>query len=335
MASSLMFIQCTSEPIMGPQGLAGIDGVNGNDGSDGVDGNTACMQCHTPGSIDAAKAEYSYSGHAAGGAVSYAGGRASCSQCHSNEGYINQMTGMPAVDIAFPTAITCKTCHAIHNPESIAQGDTAYNLRNTSELKLMISSAVGKDIFIDYGNSSNGCITCHQPRKVSTLAGKEDTGTFKAPSHWGPHYGLQSTFLEGIQGEEIPGSMEYPKAQSKHRTGASCVSCHMGETKAGKGGHSWKPNLNNCTGCHNDGAGAPKVVFGYAEKMIELETLLVSRNVLLGDPGDYHVNEESNISVLEAKAAWNWITLHEDGSKGIHNPAYAKALLQNSIEALD
>ena len=57
MASSLMFIQCTSEPIMGPQGLAGIDGVNGNDGSDGVDGNTACMQCHTPGSIDAAKAE--------------------------------------------------------------------------------------------------------------------------------------------------------------------------------------------------------------------------------------------------------------------------------------
>ena len=334
-ASSLMFIQCTSDPIAGPQGIAGANGANGtngSDGADGVNGDTACLQCHSTGSIDAAQAEYSYSGHAAGGAVGYAGSRASCSECHSNEGYINQMTGMDAVNIAFPTAIGCKTCHAIHDPESIAQGDTEYNLRNTAELTLMISEALGEDIVIDYGNSSNACMTCHQPRKLSGLAGLADDATFNAPSHWGPHHGPQVTLLEGIQGEEFAGSISYPTDQSMHRAGASCVSCHMGETNSGTGGHSWKPNLNNCKVCHTDGA--PEEIFGFAGKMTELEALLVSRNVLLGEAGEYHINEADDMTVLEAKAAWNWAFITEDKSEGIHNPKYAKALIQNSIEAL-
>ena len=35
-----------------------------------------------------------------------------------------------------------------------------------------------------------------------------------------------------------------------------------------------------------------------------------------------------------AQAIWNYRTLLEDKSKGIHNPEYAKALLKNSLEAL-
>jgi len=37
-ASSLMFIQCTTDTITGPQGTAGVDGIDGIDGIDGVDG---------------------------------------------------------------------------------------------------------------------------------------------------------------------------------------------------------------------------------------------------------------------------------------------------------
>ena len=39
-------------------------------------------------------------------------------------------------------------------------------------------------------------------------------------------------------------------------------------------------------------------------------------------------------SAEAAQAAWNYMTLYEDQSKGVHNPNYAKALLKNSIEAL-
>ena len=49
LASSLMFIQCTSDPIEGPQGIAGVDGIDGTDGLngvDGVDGTASCVACH-------------------------------------------------------------------------------------------------------------------------------------------------------------------------------------------------------------------------------------------------------------------------------------------------
>ncbi|MDZ7614220.1 MAG: hypothetical protein U5K51_11365 [Flavobacteriaceae bacterium] len=35
-----------------------------------------------------------------------------------------------------------------------------------------------------------------------------------------------------------------------------------------------------------------------------------------------------------AQAVWNYQTLNEDQSNGAHNPGYTKALLKNSIEAL-
>ena len=34
LSSSLLFIQCTSDVIQGPEGIAGIDGVDGVDGVD-------------------------------------------------------------------------------------------------------------------------------------------------------------------------------------------------------------------------------------------------------------------------------------------------------------
>ena len=41
------------------------------------------------------------------------------------------------------------------------------------------------------------------------------------------------------------------------------------------------------------------------------------------------------VSADYAGALWNWRFLTvEDRSKGVHNPKYAKAMLQNAIEAL-
>ena len=43
-------------------------------------------------------------------------------------------------------------------------------------------------------------------------------------------------------------------------------------------------------------------------------------------PGTYPANV--------AAAAWNFQGVMNDGSKGVHNPPYARALLQGSIDAL-
>ena len=40
-------------------------------------------------------------------------------------------------------------------------------------------------------------------------------------------------------------------------------------------------------------------------------------------------------TITQAQAAWNYLTVVEDQSNGVHNPAYTKALIKNSIEALD
>jgi len=38
LASSLLFVQCTSDPVPGVPGADGIDGIDGQDGQDGQDG---------------------------------------------------------------------------------------------------------------------------------------------------------------------------------------------------------------------------------------------------------------------------------------------------------
>ena len=52
------------------------------------------------------------------------------------------------------------------------------------------------------------------------------------------------------------------------------------------------------------------------------------------NPGDEDRSQPGIWTVEQAQAAWNYMTLLEDASNGIHNPPYAKALLNNSIEAL-
>ena len=58
-----------------------------------------------------------------------------------------------------------------------------------------------------------------------------------------------------------------------------------------------------------------------------------------GEPvlGILQENGRSNTGIFPtaaAQAAWNYKTLEEDQSKGTHNPGYSKALLKNSLEAL-
>jgi hypothetical protein len=339
--SSLMFIQCTSEPIEGPPGIAGIDGVDGTDGTNGtngVDSTTDCRQCHSYENTDPVHASYGLSDHAnqlimynGQDLATYANGvSASCTKCHSNEGYINYISGKPAVKSDMPTAVSCTTCHNEHSTFDFANDGQDYALRNIGPVKLVESDI---SYTIDYGNVSNSCVDCHQPRGAAPVDADNDGMYLQSNSRFYPHYGGQSTMLEGIQGAVIAnGSTPYPVVgTAAHRTGASCTSCHMSSPTDGQTGmHTFKSNLASCTTCHT--GTVPTEVAGLAADMAILHDKLFDLGLIREDGST--IVQTTEIPFKTAQALWNYKTVEEDHSHGIHNPIYAKALVKNAIEAL-
>lgn len=354
-ASSLLFIQCTSDPIAGADGLNGIDGVNGLDGNDGADASAAaCISCHSDSYRTKIATDYLASNHGSGGSW-VRGTISSCAQCHNNEGYVDYTSGLYVDDdgnqsihpdgYSVSNPITCTGCHSDHRSFDFDNDGNDFAIRNIDPVYLVLDPTT----IIDFKNDadplglSNACITCHQPRPSYAIpAGTEDYTI--TSQRFGPHHGPQSTMLEGIMGANVPGAVGYPGvASATHRTGSSCTSCHMGETTDGTdGGHTWIPTENTCLACHT--SGAPSAVTDFAADFSTLLELLQAKNYIaeneeyvLGADGINNASSSNPLVVPSkvAQAIWNYKTLLEDKSDGVHNPAYAKALLKNSIEALE
>lgn len=326
--SGFLFIQCTSDleipdPIAGPAGADGRDGV---DGVDGADGTASCVTCHSNTTREPLLASWEVAKHNTG-FVSFAAGRADCAQCHSEEGYTDYLS-MGSVDTAgyaSPSRFNCTTCHDKHSTFDFENDGLDYALRNINPVTLVIDEST----VIDFEGSSNNCITCHQPRNSYEIP--SGTADYEITSkRFGPHHGPQSTMLEGIMGANIAGAEAYPGVGSAaHRNGSSCVACHMGESSnTSQGLHSWVPTDAACVTCHPNGA--PDEIAGFSEDMATLQALLEANNMF--DADGYYV--PGTYSAKLAQAAWNYRTLLEDNSNGIHNPGYTRALLKNSIEAL-
>jgi len=200
---------------------------------------------------------------------------------------------------------------------------------------LIINEALLTPITLDFKGTSNACANCHQPRHEAPI--DDGSGIYNVYNRYGPHHGPQSTFLEGIEGGEIAG-FEYPAAGSAfHRTGSSCTNCHMGEDSgANDGNHSWVPTTTSCTQCHENIENIPTdsegnfAIEDYEERMANLKALLTANGLLDAD-GRY---VQGDFPLAQAQALWNYILIEEDASRGTHNPNYAKALIDNSIEAL-
>ncbi|MDM9632096.1 hypothetical protein [Robiginitalea aurantiaca] len=358
LASAFLFVNCTSDPQPGPPGQDGIDGIDGIDGTDGADGTASCVSCHANSTREPIFEAFALSAHGAGGTFAR-GNRASCAQCHGSEGFIDYVT-MGAIDTTGLTpegiapkynpamAVNCNTCHSSHRTFDFENDGPDYALRNPDPSDLVLAPG----ITIDFGDASNNCITCHQPRNSYEIPTTNTSGVYVVTStRFGPHHSPQSTMLEGILGAEISGSTGYPaRASATHRTGSSCVQCHMGDaTAADEGGHSWNPTEAACVQCHPNGA--PEGIENFEADMSTLLALLTQvegEGYDEDEDGNIIPNGEPVIGILQengrsrqgifptaaAQAAWNYKTLEEDQSKGTHNPNYSKALLKNSLEAL-
>ncbi len=331
----------------GPMGMAGLDGADGADGKDGADGNVTCMVCHSSDNIDFITGQFAMSVHKSGvNAVDYAGGRSYCAECHSHEGFVQYAEfGEVLGDISNPNAWRCGTCHGLHKTfESVD-----YALRLSDPVVAIFDSNVTMDLM---GNS-NLCANCHQSRRAGpedvdqysrsgALVDAANNGLYAITStHYGPHHGAQANVVAGVGFVEIPGSVDYPQAgTAKHLSeDASCVGCHMYEYANRQGGHTWNPSLKSCNDCH----GVESTNFDYGgvqsdihDKLEELRDKLLALGVIEWVEEDQAYEPVvGTYPIIQAEAFFNWIGIEEDRSLGVHNPKYVRALLINTLEALE
>ena len=328
----LVFI-CVLISFMGCEGEKGPTGP-------GADSSDSCGSCHNVSTdILAKQVQYEASVHATGGHGGY-GTRDSCSHCHSHEGFEAALaTGEKGLIFENSTPPNCRTCHNIHKNYD----ETDYALSTTAAVAIISPLAGDTPLTIDIGKG-NLCANCHQSRDrgYEIAVGGSD---FEIPGHFGPHHGPQSNVLVGFGGVEITGSESY--TNSAHTTAVTngCVTCHMAENYRNQsGGHTFNVNETGCVACHadiddlEDYRGAQDEI---SELFDELAVLLVADSLLVlddDDPEDLlesEANEDKIASSAQAGALLNLWLLLEDKSLGIHNYKYTKALLTNSIEALE
>jgi hypothetical protein len=310
------------------------------------DASVGCLECHTDGSGPnrAILEQFEYSVHGSGNNTERnrlaSPGYTACERCHTHEGFLAQVTGEPASGEHF-TAFTCFTCHEPHS-----NGD--FRVRVTAPVVLE------NGFEYDKGNS-NTCATCHHSRRD---VGEYVVDGARLSSHWGPHHSNQSDMLAGTNAYEYDG-VNYTGSWHEVGVADGCPACHMSASQhPSVGGHSWNmkneerglENITGCNvaGCHQanpvasvdretvsdfDGDGVTEGVQTEMHDLLnELAALLVGAGML--DDEHHPVNGITVSSADSAGALYNYLFVEEDRSIGVHNTAYAVALLKSSINFL-
>jgi hypothetical protein len=321
-------------------GMSFLSSCEGPAGLAGTDANESCTQCHNnDGVLEGKILQASVSGHQTG--TSFERNGTDCAVCHTSQGFIERVaTGEleTASVISNPVPVGCTTCHTIHE----AYDSTDYALRITEPVTLDMNG-----VTIDLG-SANVCASCHQPRTPDPVVDMNSTALVTITnSRWGPHHGTQAAMVAGTAAYEVEGSKSYPS--SKAHIGAGCNSCHMAEAYGSQaGGHTFGMTYEyhgseaiytaGCTKCHSgidDGSPDFEDTMSEVEGLVAtLKARLETAEILNASTGLVKTSSSSPISITvdQAAALYNYFYVMEDRSMGIHNPAYAKALLQNSIE---
>ena len=315
-----------------------VTSCEGPEGVAGVDANETCKQCHNGESVLIAKINQAANSQHQLGITSFENA-SSCAPCHTSQGFIEALandTTATVAAISNPVAINCRTCHDIHKEYD----STDFALRSEAPVKLRLIAET-----LDLGGPSNLCANCHQPRSVAVYPVAGGANISVTSSRLPGHYGTQSTMLAGMAGYEVAGSADYPSAANPHKA-AGCVTCHMAEPVGSlTGGHTFRmeneeegPNLAGCVACHPSAKDfdIDGTQTDIAALLADLNAALVADGILKAS-GSVNASSTAPLSLSPDKygALLNFAMVKNDGSMGVHNPAYAKALLSNSIEVFN
>ncbi len=306
----------------------------------------ACGSCHDAPTHHVKSTEWNNSVHAISTREPSGAGREGCVGCHTANGFIGKMSGAKTVDTTYG-AINCQTCHEAHGETN--PSEASHIVRTMVPVKL----ANGKMVT----NAGTGalCMNCHQSRQNAEVYTTATAGS----AHYGPHDGTQADMLEGTNGvtygKFIPSSAHAFVAKD------TCVACHMQATATTDaaflkaGGHTFRTSftpagsdtpvelVGACQKCHGPEVATfnfPLMDYNDDGKIegiqTEVQGLLDQLSTMLPPVGQpkASLTIDNTWTQPQLKAAYNWLFVNNDGSKGVHNTAYAVGLLKGSIDDL-
>jgi hypothetical protein len=317
-------------------------------------GNTACGNCHAIDGIEQRlAANVNFAGTS--GPVSLAQGQISYKNSVSTK--ITEATYAGHANVAVVHCTTCHDSSAQNDPHVTGKAYTpgSFPLRVPSgaddQAMLELSSAPATADGTPAGKYGvgNACIWCHKSRKDATdyIAASNNISS----SHWGPHEGPQSDVYTGKGGYRYAGKTYGTSQHASFDKG--CVNCHMPSVaeNQGVGDHSFAPRLDTCKTCHSTAKNFD-VLSGQTTVKAGLQRLRETLNDLLlltRDPGptfgplDAAALADANFALDLARpknpvtadvagALYNYFVLARGSALGVHNPAYTRQLIFDSIE---
>lgn len=334
----LVFAMAACEGDVGPAGPAGPAGETG------APALNTCAGCHNDDSVLlAVELQFAESLHwnseewTRSGPQYYV-----CMECHNHNGFITAVVNGEALPQSFenPAPINCRTCHQIHTTYT----EDDYALTTTTAVALKVGGGV-----FDHGDG-NLCVNCHQARPITPAPVIGGDPVNVTNSRYGPHYGPQANVMAASGlfhfGEGTP------PATNDHAR--SCNMCHMvapaydgGSYLAG--GHLWKLSYDStemiaaCTQCHGsatsfdyrpeDGRPAVRVLLAELRAlMLESEDSENPNPIGILNADNYAVTGTWPADLVAAFL--NYKYFYHDGSEGLHNPAYARWVLENTLTAV-
>jgi hypothetical protein len=248
-----------------------------------------------------------------------------CAGCHGTEGAKPRINaGLPPHDpsvegITNVSPYDCRTCHNIHSTY------TSEDWGLTGSEKAVVLEKTGGTFD---GGAGNLCANCHQIRNDPPKV--EGGNVTITSSHFGTHVSAQASMLlgeGGLAGVSGGSSAHYSAVKD------TCVACHMGE----EFNHTYVPDVARCQSCHADAKdfdmnGTQTDV----KAMLDELTAIFVQKGLLDANGAWIASSSAPLTVTEevADAMWNYNFVVEDNSMGVHNSAFAKALLQQALDVM-
>ena len=242
-----------------------------------------------------------------------------CWTCHTSEGFVQwkdpDWVGMERPETA--SMVGCVTCHDPHSDANDAQ------LRNLDDVTVAYD-AEDAALFTGYG-SGQLCGQCHHARRdVANVEAQIADGY----AHFGPHGSPQMDMFVGSGSYEIDG-YTYDRVATHQTVEKACVSCHMELIEVHDRDHMVHSNqvtVTPCQGCHPGLAD-----FDYDGGQTEIMDLMDQLITAIGVPAD-SLGSATATTPEQRMAGYAYMFVSNDGSYGVHNPAYAASLLNNAID---
>jgi hypothetical protein len=324
-------------------------------------GGGACLTCHDAPGRHAIGDYWKQSTHSTMALSAGEATRTSCWPCHGGGAGLVAYVGGDAANYAkYPvvTSISCVTCHDPHDASKpyqlrVCGGDT-------------VSVRAASYINFDRGGNGKLCMTCHQGRS-NVLTKIKTTSS--------PYYGWGSRFYNHYsgQGDMLFGYSLYAKStlgvfiqnqESPHLTATedACVTCHMQKlTRSGnvQANHTFKMDsagvkdlVGVCRDCHPgintfddikahwdyDHNGVTEGFQTEIKGLLDTLAKSLPKDAVTGLP--ITTNTSADSLAVKNKlpvviGLWNYNTIKNDGSFGIHNPSYVRDVLFWTIRNLN